>query len=139
MTTREQIVGSAQGYLGVTFRHQGRNPVAGLDCVGLVVQVCKDNELTGYDFSTYSRRPDGSAFLHHFIEAGCFRKPVLDALPGDLMIFREASYPCHVAILSGNNKMIHAYIRRRKVVEELLAGQWPDKRVACVQLPRIEG
>jgi cell wall-associated NlpC family hydrolase len=138
MITRGQIVYCAETLLGVTFRHQGRNPSVGLDCVGLAVTVAKMVGLDPYDTSSYSRRPDGSKFLEHFSRAGCKRKPILEAKPGDLIIFKESSYPCHVAILGYDDFMIHSFILRRKVVREKLAGIWLPKRVTCFEYPTVE-
>lgn len=134
---RAAIITAARKYLAVPWRHLGRG-IHGLDCVGLVVMVCRDLGISGYDLATYPREPVSAEFLSHFLKGGGIRVPIDGALPGDLMLFREQRYPCHVAILSerdGHATIIHAHATRRTVLEEVLIPVWLSKRVAAVRLP----
>ena len=141
MTTREDIVNEARKWLGVRWVHQGRTR-NGIDCAGLVACVGKDLGLITYDTTDYQRRPDHSKFTQYFESGGGIRKNVKDAAPGDVMIFREKSFPCHTAIVStmyGQPAMIHAFVLRKMVVEELIDDNWAAKRVACFQYPNLGG
>jgi len=140
MATRVQIVEEARSYLGVKWLHQGRTR-DGIDCAGLVVCVGNGLGLIQYDRSDYQRNPNGSAFLHYFKDGGGVQKPVTEAKPGDILVLREGAYPCHTAIVGENRHgltIIHAFIVRKKVVEEQLIGAWLAKRVACFQYPSVE-
>jgi len=56
---KAEFVEAARSYLGVPFRHLGRNR-NGLDCVGLVLCAAHDvGLLGGIDYTTYDRIPDG--------------------------------------------------------------------------------
>jgi hypothetical protein len=61
MFDRAAIVRAAKSYLGVRFRHQGRDRT-GLDCVGLVVRVCNDLGMAVTDTLDYKRAPDAAVF-----------------------------------------------------------------------------
>lgn len=136
---RTAVIREARKWLGTPWRHLGRSD-HGLDCVGLVRMVCVELNISGYDLDTYPRDPKSSEFLSHFILAGGTRIPILEALPGDLMLFREQRFPCHVAILSdrdGQSTIIHAHATRRMVLEEVMISQWLEKRVAAIRMPGI--
>jgi cell wall-associated NlpC family hydrolase len=138
MTSRATVVEAARAWLAVPWRHQGRNR-AGIDCVGLVVVVCRALEIWDYDVAGYPREPDGS-FMSHFFAAGGKRIPLLDAAAGDLILFRDAIYACHVgfsAASSFGQTLIHAHTTRRRVVEEPLAGEWRSNWVAAIALPGV--
>ena len=69
-------------------------------------------------------------------------KPVAEAMPGDVMIFREGGHSCHAAILGYKGDLltiIHAHAARRKVMEEYLnQGSWLENRVACFEFRGLE-
>lgn len=137
MIARDTIVAEARSWIDVPWHHLGRSQ-AGIDCVGLVVMVSRALKISDYDLNTYPREPVASRFLDHFLKAGHTQIPILTALPGDLYIFREQRFACHVGFVSardGQATIIHAHTRRRKVLEEPLIGEWADKRVAAMRLP----
>ncbi len=134
---RAAIITEARKYLGTPWHHLGRSR-HGLDCVGLVVMVCRALEISGYDVATYPREPKSSEFLAHFLAGGGVRVALESALPGDLMLFREIRYPCHVGIMSerdGLQTIIHAHATRRRVLEEAMIDEWRSRRVAAIRLP----
>ncbi len=139
MISRDDVVSVARSYLGTPWRHLGRSE-HGLDCVGLIVVVCSILKLSGYDLKTYPREPRSSEFLEHFLRGGGTRVALDAAFPGDLVLFREQRYPCHVAFLSerdGLPTIIHAHATRRAVLEEVLVSIWLAKRLAAIRLPGV--
>lgn len=54
----EQIAARALGFVGTPFRHQGRLPGVGLDCLGVVVFACGAST---HDRREYGRLPDARA------------------------------------------------------------------------------
>lgn len=54
----EQIAARALGFVGTPFRHQGRLPGVGLDCLGVVVFACG---ACSDDRRDYGRLPDARA------------------------------------------------------------------------------
>lgn len=137
--TRAQVVAEARKWIGTPWRHQGRN-VHGIDCVGLVVVVCKGLGISSYDDTGYGRDPDPHKFLPHFQKGGAVRIDPKIMQPGDLIIFRQSAFPCHSGIVSekqGTLHVIHAHMLRRKVVEEPILPQAPV--VAVFKLPGVVG
>lgn len=138
MVSRATVVEAARSWISVRWRHQGRTR-DGIDCVGLVVVVCRDLAIWDYDVAGYPREPDGS-FMSHFFAAGGVRIPLLQAAPGDLILFRDSIYACHVGFVASSPfglTLIHAHTSRRCVLEEPLAGEWRKNWVAAIALPGI--
>ena len=140
MQSRDSIVEEARRWLGVPWLHQGRTKL-GVDCAGLVVLVAKKLGLSEYDNTSYQRRALGSEFLRQFGE-NMDQKPVAEACPGDVLVFRDAAFPCHAAVVGerdGELTLIHAHAMRRRVVEERLGqGDWMARRVACYAFRGVE-
>lgn len=133
MPNRYDVINEARKWLGVKWRHQGRTKL-GIDCAGLIILVGKSLGLADYDTVNYQRRTHGTNFLNHF-KMNMTQKPILDAEPGDVLLFRDNQFPCHSTIVSeigGVQTIIHAHAFRRKVLEERLdQGDWMNLRVAC--------
>lgn len=137
MTTREDIVAAARTWIGVPWRHQGRSR-RGVDCAGVVARVGRDLGLIDYDYTAYRRRPRHDEFVSYFVMAGGIRRPIQDAQPGDVLVLAETVYPCHCAILTPDQCMIHAHLTRRKVVCERLDAYWLDRRAAAFSYPGLD-
>jgi len=119
-----EFVEQARTYLGVPWRHMGRNR-AGVDCVGLLTCVAYDLGITDYVPEPYRRVTDVKQLLTP-IKIFCSPKPTDDLEPGDVLVFSMAGIiACHVGVVSDTNTLIHAFIRKRKVVEEPLS-LWMD-------------
>jgi len=142
MATRQEIVGAARSMVGVPWKHQGRNPTAGVDCVGLVVLTGQLSGVTVYDTANYQRHAKNYDFVTHFVDAGCVAKPIKDRRLGDVLIFNDKTFPAHVGIMAdgalGTPHLVHAYALRREVVEEELTSEWAAKLVHCFGFPNVE-
>jgi cell wall-associated NlpC family hydrolase len=128
MATRDDIVAAARSYIGVPWRHQGRTRRRGVDCFGLVIRAAADCGITVPDEAGYSRSPDGVSILDG-MRARFDPIRLADVKPGDVLGFAELVYPCHIGIAAPGRTMgalnvIHAHVRRRKVLEEPLAQEW---------------
>lgn len=122
---RQDVVDEARQWLGVPWRHLGRNR-AGIDCVGLGVVVCHRLNIPVVDVAAYSRVPNSSLIKH--LQRVADAIPVSEAEVGDFFAIRDQQYPFHVAFLSdkdGVPHIIHAHARRRMVVEEPFTNEWP--------------
>ena len=115
------IVGAARDLIGVRWRHQGRDPQTGVDCVGLCLFALKAAGFSLPHIPDYPRRHNGSLLLSA-LQRHLTRVPVAALASGDIGLFQESGLPIHVGILSreGEAAVIHAHARRRKVVEESL-------------------
>lgn len=128
MPNSENIIAAARRWCGVKWKHQGRSR-AGIDCLGLIVLVAKEMGISDTDEKTYSPRPDGKELLSRFREE-MDEISLADIRPGDVIMFADSAYPCHVAFVSekhGQLYIIHAHATRRKVLEERYAYEWPSK------------
>jgi len=135
---REAVVQAARFWVGVPWRHQGRTE-HGVDCVGLIVMVCRGLGLTSYDSTVYGRDPDPDRFMGHFAAGGGTRVNPKDAKDGDLLVFHQSGFPCHVGLRSTRHEVayvVHAHMARKQVVEERLTDQAP--LVAAYRLPNVE-
>lgn len=130
----------ARSFIGTPFRHQGRNPEVGIDCVGLCVLYLGALGYEVRDRTDYDRDPDGSLrgelvrVLGQPVAegAGCW----VHARPGDVLSLRFANLSRvperHVAIASelyGQPAMIHADNSHRRVVEHPLDERWKSRVV----------
>jgi cell wall-associated NlpC family hydrolase len=133
MTTRQDIVDTARKYLGVRYKHQGRNEF-GLDCLGLVVRVAHDLGLSDEDSNDYGRVPDGRRLMR---EMDARLDPVQTAQPGDVLLMRFEQNPQHLAIVTDRG-IIHSYAQVRQVVEHRLDAAWSARVVRSYSFRGID-
>lgn len=116
--TCAEFINSARGFLGTPFAHQGRVPGIGLDCAGLVVAACRENNYQINDVTGYSRLPSNGQFTNLVLEH-CTRIELDEVLPGDVMMFRFREEAQHIAIISRLSPLtiIHCHSSAKKVIE----------------------
>lgn len=114
MSPAERCVARARELIGVPWRHKGRNPARGIDCVGLAVIAVAAGGIVMRDRTNYGREPwkDG---LRQDIEAHFGEPMPRDAWrPGGVVLLRWADHeePGHIGI-TGNGttdvSLIHCY------------------------------
>ena len=131
------IISQARKYVGTPFHHQGRSK-RGLDCVGLIARVAKDLGLSEYDFLQYDRIPNPLLFMS--ILRSCpdwDRVPLQEMREGDVLIFKLSSYPCHLAFLATEGRIIHALSLRGRVCEHRLSSDWRRKIRDCFRFKGV--
>jgi len=139
---RSDIVAAWKRCQGVPFSHQGRDPLIGLDCIGLALRgyfeagwepECPDL----ISSATYKRLPD-SALLTSLVENECVEIPVLATLPGDLLLMTWPGMdelPCHIACITDAHttldgkriSIIHTHWIMKEVKEHGLTKEWKDR------------
>jgi cell wall-associated NlpC family hydrolase len=130
---RETIQEQARKYLGIPWRHQGRNPDVGIDCAGLVVLIAKDLGLSNYDAVNYHRNPMNDAFIRHFAD-NMEKRRIVDRKMGDVVLFKDKMFSCHSGIVTfknGQEHLLHAYAKRKQVIEEPFTEEWRKKISYC--------
>jgi cell wall-associated NlpC family hydrolase len=144
---RPDALALARQFVGVPFKHQGRNPAVGVDCVGLGVLYLRALGLDVHDRTDYGRDPDGTLRreLTRVLGApvaegpGCWRQ----ARPGDVLSVRFARLghvpERHVAIASelyGQPAIIHAESSATvgKVCEHPLNATWQRRVIGVWRL-----
>ena len=131
MATRRQVVDEARKWVGVKWRHMGRDR-AGIDCGGLVCNVANALGVEHIDMRIYSHVPDGFE-LRAVMDKCLDRIDHTAARYGDLVLMRWDRMPVHIGILSDTYQplgLIHAYAAMRGVVEHTFSGEWPAR--TCV-------
>lgn len=139
----QSIIEAARRYEGARFRHQGRDPRTGVDCVGLAVVIARDLGIDCVDSVTYARCPNPRNLLR-VLSKSCDRisRAGGDALAldgdssafgvaraGDLLIFspRRPNLPRHLAVFTGSD-MVHAVEGNGidRVVEVPISQNWRE-------------
>jgi len=85
---------------GVRFRHQGRSPETGMDCINLPAYLCEQQGIKlpaelEKEFESYTENPDGWRLLEIMRR---FFLEVETSTSGDLLIIYARRNPKHLAI-----------------------------------------
>jgi len=114
---RDQIVRTAESFVGVPYKWGGISPSAGFDCSGLTMAVYQLNGL---------RLPRVSA--EQYTYGKLIRKKELKK--GDLVFFATSggNNVSHVGVYVGNNKFIHAPSAGKSIHAESLSNRYYKKR-----------
>lgn len=108
---------AAEALVGTKFRLHGRDPVSGLDCIGLLaaalVAIGRPTHLpTGYTLKL--RRID--YWLPDPLACG-FAITDQPMIAGDVLLLELGPCQQHLAIVTGSGRFIHAHAGLRRVVE----------------------
>lgn len=133
---KEKITKTARSWIGTPFKHQGRIKGLGVDCVGLIVCIAAELNLTtqngsaiaSYDVSDYDIISDGYA-LENFLDENLIRLESLEV--GALVLMSFDSNPQHLGVVSdyleGSFGLIHADLKAGEVVEHHLDAHYASK------------
>ena len=136
MLDADTLIEEARRWIGVRWRHQGRDFERGVDCAGLLICVAARLGLDLVDRRAYGRRQSGGLLMRDlhdqlkYISVSLYNN-------GDIGVFMEEGYPVHIGFLAaskGEPSVIHAHARRRQVVEETL-----DQAGSPVAVFRLQG
>lgn len=127
------VIEEARGWVGVPFRHQGRDGY-GVDCVGLPIVIGRALGLLPpeFDTATYGRLPTGA--LIERLSEHCAAIP--RAVPGSIVVIAWTKVAAHVAICTGET-LIHAYESVGQVVEHGYRGRWVRMTHSAWALPGV--
>ena len=118
----------ASEQVGTVFKHQGRKPKIGLDCLGLVMHIAHEMGFSPEDNVTYRRVPDSKAILEgvnkHLLSAS-----VDDIHTGDVVLFHwgRKEQPMHFGVASGDGFFIHAYEPAHSVCLTRFDEMWAER------------
>ena len=131
--TPDAVIAEARRWVGVSFRHQGRDS-HGIDCVGLPIVVCQSLGLLpkSFDVSNYGRLPTGE--LVDRLKAHCRQIP--EAVPGCIVVIAWTKLAAHTAIYTGET-LIHSYQSVGKVIEHGYRGRWVRLTHSTWALPGV--
>lgn len=152
MITRADVQAKAREFLGTPFKdkHRLKGKKGGIDCVGLILLVAEELQISyndtetmrGADYLNYSL-----SGINSFVLTECrkrlIEKPVSSLKAGDVMVMRVPDVPCHAGIatdVGGVLYMIHAYNSGKdpKVVEHILDQAWRRRISGVFSYPGVE-
>lgn len=142
MATRTEILAVARGWIGTPYHHQAAVRGAGCDCLGLIRGVYA--EVYGIEPEKpppYTPEWGEAGTVELMLEAArrhMTEVPLASVQPGDVLIFRlrDGMIAKHAAIVSENDRMIHAQSRDR-VREVSMNAWWRRHAVAAFAFPGL--
>lgn len=143
MTQAMNILAEARGWIGTPYLHQASVKGIGSDCLGLLRGIWR--EVLGREpeavppYSEDWAEPSRQEVLLQAAERWLVRKPVGQAAPGDVILFRmrEGSIAKHLGVQSETEpvaRFIHAYTGHG-VIESPLSQPWRRRIVARFAFP----
>jgi cell wall-associated NlpC family hydrolase len=152
MPTVADVLTVARSWLHTPFAHQGRQKGIRCDCIGLVIEVCREVGLVeaaglpqGWDHVGYGRFPDSYGLTLHLL---AYLTPVRrqDMRVGDIALFQMVTgQPAHMGFLADGAapfSLVHAFnaktLKMARVQEHRLNGFWWQKIHSIYRLPLDE-
>lgn len=122
MNLRDEIVKEAESWLGTPYHHQAMVKGAGVDCAMILVAVYGKVGLLpeGFDPRPYPHdwhlHRDAERYLGHLLRFGY----EVDAPErGDIAVWKFGRTFSHGGILVGQNRIIHSYVGRGVVLDDM--------------------
>ncbi len=141
--TRAEIVATARDWLGTPYQHQASLRGVGTDCLGLLRGVwrthCGEEPELAPPYTSDWAEALGEETLLNAARRCLVEIPAGSAEPGDVLLFRMGTgCPAkHCAIVSGKDRIIHAYWGHA-VVETRLVPWWRRRIAAAFKFPDLE-
>jgi hypothetical protein len=118
-----RIASRARALVGIRFRPQGRDPMLGLDCVGVAAAAM--DIPAGRLRNDYSLRGQHLAEIEQELRGlGCRPAPPERAAAGDLLVCEAGPAQFHILVRAWES-FVHADAGLRRVVERPLPVPWP--------------
>ena len=126
MVTDQEIIAEVRSWIGGAWIHgqalKGPKPDGGADCIQFIIKVAKT---FGWVPVSYKPAPYNRDYaLHNDVslikqEISKFCDEVVNLKVGDVMLYISGRCASHAGIYIGNNKIVHAHIRRGIVEDGL--------------------
>ena len=135
---REEIIASARSIIGTPYVHQGRVKGVGVDCVGTILIVARELNLTQFEISGYGRTSEGVEMFDEFVKQ-C-GQPIENPLPGDILMFEDKDWRhCGILACKGDDfTLIHTHRVAKKCVEHCLDAHWQTLIKAAFRFPGVQ-
>lgn len=120
-----RLAQAAEMFTGVPFRLGGRDPVLGLDCVGLVLAALAAIGRTVVDLPPYRLREQLTARFLPLLPANGFAPAKGAIRAGDLLLVHPGPAQHHLLLCGQNNDAVHAHAGLGRVCLSPLPLPWP--------------
>lgn len=112
MTQRQGIACAATRLIGTPFRHQGRRPGLGVDCLGVWVCSLRDAQVPVTDYTRYPRFPSAEEFRSRL--SAQFEEVAVPGV-GDLIVMTVGKHgrARHCGVVVSSDEMIDVEHRGR--------------------------
>jgi len=128
------LVAACRSFMDVPFRHQGRNPTIGLDCVGMVGAGMNVIGRPYMDRKGYGREPHKNGLRDMLVANLGAAVPRAEMRPADVVLVKFDGEPRHVALITdigGRLGMIHVHSENKRVQEHGI-GVAGDRWFDCI-------
>ena len=116
---------AAERFVGAAFRLHGRDPVTGIDCVGLVLLAMAEiGRPVRLPLSYALRNLEPEQFLQLPATAGFVEPEEAELKDGDVVAFAPGPAQLHLAIIAPGGGIIHAHAGLRRVVRTPFPLPW---------------
>jgi cell wall-associated NlpC family hydrolase len=138
---RRDIVASARSWVGVPYRHLGRDR-SGVDCAGLIMNVAKDFAIVPEAPAAYSNQPKGQTLLVP-ADKQMWKITRDRIIPGDIVVLWAwtPSEPQHFGVIGDSPHgvtLIHAFSKFKAVTEQSWNRFWNEHFHGIYNLPGTE-
>lgn len=127
------FVAACRSFMGVRFRHQGRNPATGLDCAGMAGAAMKAIGRNFVDLAAYGREPHKDGLRRYLVANLGSPVPKESMSSADVVLMRFDGAPRHVGVITllpdARTGMIHVHSECKCVAEHGIGGpgdRWFD-------------
>jgi cell wall-associated NlpC family hydrolase len=121
-----ELAHAAETFLGASFRLHGRDPIMGLDCVGLVLMAMAEiGRPIRLPVSYTLRNLEPERFLQLPAAAGFIAVDEPELEDGDVLVLAPGPAQLHLAIVAVGGGIIHAHAGLRRVVRTPFPLPWP--------------
>ena len=141
--TGDDVVALARGWIGTPYRHQASVKGVGADCLGLIRGIWREG-FGGEPERVPAYTPDWAEVMGEETLLDAARRHMVEIVPhtasfGDVLLFRMGlGAPVkHAAIVSGPDRIIHAYWGQ-SVTETRLVPWWRRRIAAAFRFPGVE-
>jgi len=137
MIATDNLIETARQYLGVPYLHHGRDK-RGMDCIGLFVACGRELGIPIWDDLTYTTKVNPKHLIaglnQHAVQDV---RPVLEPGRMALMQFSSGAGLTHTALITEQG-ILHAYNKRRAVVEHRINDAWKKRIIRTYKLNGVD-
>lgn len=136
-SVRQRIVEEAATWLGTPYHHHGAVKGAGTDCAMLLVRVYQSAGLMPSDFdprpypTDWHMHRDAERYVLNLLKFG---REVDKPKIGDAAVWKFGRTFSHGAIVTGGNRIIHSYMGRGVVADEMDQAELAGREVRFFSL-----